>query len=642
MVFTEIQNYTSYIYSIANTMPASRLSSNPHLVEIPAKSGKNKAWACKYCHTYIGSNTTRISRHLNGCVDFAAYKRSKGLFKINHQPSTSSATPDTLISQYCNETTGGQNIQLMATELLSQAIYYGNLSFSTFESNPFFQILFKQLNIQLPSRTHLRTKALDQAYIMLKSRIDANILELQHINLSIDETTSITGTRLANIHITTPESVSLHYKSFDTADRPHRGEILAGEYIEHMKELVNGDMTKINSITSDTCNQAKKVQDEIQRRYPSILMLGCDPHGIQLVIKDIIELPSIRLVALEAQSVVSTFMKSPLQLAKLRRFQQQAYGKHMSLISSVITRWGSQISLLNSLIRSEQAFNNYIVENTAETKCSEILGNPNFWRSIKQLSQLFETISNHLKQAESSSASIAGVYPRWLQIQAHIQQFSNVETSFQEDIRTYLDSPNGWSRRKTKQLLPIHFAAYLLDPRSVEAAANTDSETAAEYFEIFIQNHLQDHSKLAVRRQFLRYRSKTDMFAPSKLSWIYWRDSNNYQDFWLASMTCGATELAEIALRILSIPPNSVGSERSFSALNLIHTARRNKLDTGRIDKLVYLYMNLRAMSKNKASETAQTELDLDQEEHCLSILEDREIDVGGERTSISIAELLN
>ena len=56
--------------------------------------------------------------------------------------------------------------------------------------------------------------------------------------------------------------------------------------------------------------------------------------------------------------------------------------------------------------------------------------------------------------------------------------------------------------------------------------------------------------------------------------------------------------LAHIAIEILSFPGSAAAVERSFSVVRRVHTWQRNKLKREKLSKLVYLYVNRRALDK--------------------------------------------
>jgi hypothetical protein len=50
--------------------------------------------------------------------------------------------------------------------------------------------------------------------------------------------------------------------------------------------------------------------------------------------------------------------------------------------------------------------------------------------------------------------------------------------------------------------------------------------------------------------------------------------------------------LAEIAIRIFSIPTSSAASERAWSTFSFIHNKKRNRLANDKVNKLAFVYIN--------------------------------------------------
>ena len=61
-------------------------------------------------------------------------------------------------------------------------------------------------------------------------------------------------------------------------------------------------------------------------RLQHCFFILCDSHGLQLLIKDILQLPWFSGIAQRAQKVVTAFKRSKLQLAILRQYQMEKYG----------------------------------------------------------------------------------------------------------------------------------------------------------------------------------------------------------------------------------------------------------------------------------------------------------------------------
>ena len=54
--------------------------------------------------------------------------------------------------------------------------------------------------------------------------------------------------------------------------------------------------------------------------------------------------------------------------------------------------------------------------------------------------------------------------------------------------------------------------------------------------------------------------------------------------------------LSDVAIRILSIPATSAASERNWSTFGFIHSKLRNRLHEKRVEKIVYIFWNLRML----------------------------------------------
>src|SRR5436190_10766642 len=125
----------------------------------------------------------------------------------------------------------------------------------------------------------------------------------------------------------------------------------------HLVTLTKGDIARINSIITDICKLIFKMWLEIQKldEFKHVFFIPCDSHGLQLLIGDLLKIPGFKEVLNKAQTVVKSFHHSLLQYAHLWDFQLQYNKQHQSLILSVITCWGTQYHLLQSVLDSKDA-----------------------------------------------------------------------------------------------------------------------------------------------------------------------------------------------------------------------------------------------------------------------------------------------
>lgn len=170
-----------------------------------------------------------------------------------------------------------------------------------------------------------------------------------------------------------------------------------------------------------------------------------------------------------------------------------------------------------------------------------------------------------------------------------------------------------------RQVHDVHIAAFYMDPQNVGIHIDDYNErrilnffsqiatTRAEQEQLHIQFNLYNKALAPFTRPTLR-----SARAPC---WEYIDDPRR---FWISAVH-RAEALSKLGNRLFQAPGNSVPSERSFSIQNYIHSKSRNRLGTARVDKLIYIYMNSRALAGMKSmnplsSLTVEQEVELEDE----------------------------
>src|SRR5579859_5882859 len=99
----------------------------------------------------------------------------------------------------------------------------------------------------------------------------------------------------------------------------------------HLQNLSNNNVSRINSVATDMCTTMLKTW-EILCGFPDlkhIFCIPCDSHGVHLIVKDILTCISEFKELLEkAQTIAKAFKNAPLQYARLRQLQVEIYGKN--------------------------------------------------------------------------------------------------------------------------------------------------------------------------------------------------------------------------------------------------------------------------------------------------------------------------
>jgi hypothetical protein len=105
-------------------------------------------------------------------------------------------------------------------------------------------------------------------------------------------------------------------------------------------------------------------------------------------------------------------------------------------------------------------------------------------------------------------------------------------------------------------------------------------------------------------QEFLQYRAQAGPFSADQIVWQLVGPDQDPPIFWTAIREF-TPHLARIATWLLRTPCNSVPSERSFSAQNLIHNKTRNRLTPEKTNKLMFIYINRRVLDRAGAAGAA-------------------------------------
>jgi hypothetical protein len=326
----------------------------------PSKNGQSTPFA--RCIYYKDSknpppfartwNTTIMENHLNKCTPYLQWKehqknqRTMGLPDNKKQKKLafhSSGTPAS--SKHKLDT------------LFGMAVFTSCSSFHQFET-PEWQEFFKALGYTPPHRNTLSSTILDRCYDTTKTQVTEIINTSSNISIVADESTNISGTRIENISVIV-KGTSYFWSNESLEDKNATANATVQSIKQKALDITQGDLKRLGSLSTDTCStqQASWAKLKLDPDLVHVFGIGCDSHGIQLIIKDIVEPGKEAKVQissklhdfwLDFQSIISYFgHKSTLQLGILRQKQMATLNKTIALITAGNTRWGTQVGLEN-------------------------------------------------------------------------------------------------------------------------------------------------------------------------------------------------------------------------------------------------------------------------------------------------------
>jgi hypothetical protein len=550
------------------------------------KIGKAK---CLRCENYDKAiNTTREEQHLQRCLGYKAYKETAG--KEEGNPNKRQRLLDESIPIRVTHERAAR-----IDEQLAFCIYKSGKQFNLFEDDCWVKFFKDNFGYTPPSRKDLAGPLLIQAHKNMKEKVKLVLSSSSSLCVVTDESTNIANHRIINTSIVTESGVSIYHSNKEADEGKMGAKELAAHTVEEAKDITDGDLSKWTAVTSDTCTTMRAFGGVLGKTLEAahVIPVLCDSHGLQLIIKDLLKLPTIKEIFEAASAIVGLFRHSSKQYAYLRSEQLKHYGKEKALIASIITRWGTQVNLAKSLENSKEALRSFAFREDTEFKYKAQLTSLEFWGHITELLELLELIHKKQKMSEANSANICYVYARWNEVESHLKEKANMGGVFAADLKTYLEGTQkkNWTRRRNKQVTDIHLAGHLLYPRNHNVEITPEQLTKlTKLFKRYTTNHE------AALKQFLNFRKQKSHFGPNGIAWDY---LDNPRLFWSIQET-SCPELSSFAGILLTSIANSVPSERAFSTMNYIHSKMRNRLSVERADMLQYIYMNSRALDKMK------------------------------------------
>ena len=124
------------------------------------------------------------------------------------------------------------------------------------------------------------------------------------------------------------------FEAIYSGETSHTVEWISNQIIQQMETI---NIEKFSAVITDTANVMKAAWHIIEEKYPTIVCFGCASHTLNLLIKDILKINSIKTVVDNATNLVKYFKKHPQAIAKLKRIQQDNYNKEIALVLPVLT-----------------------------------------------------------------------------------------------------------------------------------------------------------------------------------------------------------------------------------------------------------------------------------------------------------------
>ncbi|XP_011858393.1 PREDICTED: zinc finger BED domain-containing protein 1-like [Vollenhovia emeryi] len=559
-----------------------------HYKKIRSEDGKKiQSVVCNYCSAiYKFPNATRLRNHLGlRCQKCPQDLRKDFQEENNEEDVDDVAVTSNVQSAVIASSSGGDKptdvvqrstkvrkmtsfLDLMSQEesekidfAVMRAICATGLPVSVLD-NQYWHQVFNLLRpcYKIPSPFVLGGRLLNAEYLRVQDKVKNKINSAVSLGVMSDGWSNVRNEGIVNFIVTTPEPVFL--KAVAPGAQRETEEYISDKLIKVIDTI---GPEKTTAVITDNAKNMKKAWRLIKRKYDHIFTIGCIAHGLNLLMKDIMKLESLKELKENAKSIVKVFNHKHV-VHNVFNSKQEHNAPSLKLPNN--TRFSGDVLLFNSL---QWLF----------------ILNDNFWMEIQYALNILKPIADVLTPLESDSATLSDVPYYFKKIEEQISQALDKSNLSETDNLKVL---RAFKHRENFSCQPIHKVAYLLDPRYKDK--NLSSSDMPSIYKVI--NKLCEHLKLdkgQVLANLANYRAGTGIWSP--YTGVFGAVEHTTPVAWWQGL-CAGEPIAVIAIRLLNIPPSSAACERVWSTFGGIHTKKRNRLRNEKTEKLVSVQWNLR------------------------------------------------
>ncbi len=317
-----------------------------------------------------------------------------------------------------------------------------------------------------PGRRTLSRELFIACYEKTIQKVIPRITAERYLNFTTDETSNIQKERVQNLCVVIRKEKA-YYMCSETINNPNEsmnGRLTADWTLKKIEKVVGIDgWHHINSVGTDTCNTMRDTWNRMARD-PGVkhtFFFSYDSHGLQLLMKDIIETVWFPAQFKSTQNIVTHFNQSLKQLTFLREKMCNACnGKKLAFFLSVLTRWRTQVNMIESVSRNRQALQDLYKDNRCELSpvLKQLLWDLDCWKDIMLINNILQPINDIQYSFEKDGYKLHHIIQRWKQIRVHLNLWS-IDTD--QDAEIQLLDKRVFIPRYQKQVIDIHVVAYL-------------------------------------------------------------------------------------------------------------------------------------------------------------------------------------
>lgn len=579
-----------------------------------------KKGRCRACLTTVFWSTDRLSSHKRANCEQATEEDKlffNGILNSKKMRIAGASCQQPNTSTDLDETNSSLQLEVskdMIDEAVANLFLRTGMSFRIADS-PAWKHLITLLNPtyakNMPSARVISGTLLKKTYEKSKSTIKTILDESGCLILTSDGWANVNNDHIVNFTVKSKNNQSFFLKSINTLGVSQTATTITNSICAVLEEV---GVEKFSAVITDNPNVMQAAWKLIEGRYPHIAAYGCAAHGVNLLIKDITNLPLYASTIKDSTKVIQFIKNHQSAYAMFEEKRKEAAVQH-KLSTSVPTRWCSEYDSAQNLLKAKVILVRMSHENAEELgdiqprakslKALELMQSQNFWLRLEKLVSVLEPISisiskflNILREFNFKSKKI--LFSIIEKLEADDAPLNLVYSSFgrlyqhfkdQEDICVKVK--HRWDFMSTE----ASGISYMLTPKFSADGFYIDNDRLdiIDHVEKFTENRFPGfgfQAKLEMMNFVAKMASLTVLQKEKYFEF-------NGKNFWSILGRHEFPVLYKSAHVVNEMTCSSAASERVWSIFRFVHSRLRNRLADDKVEMLAFIYINCAILDKN-------------------------------------------
>ncbi|XP_014208329.1 uncharacterized protein LOC106639307 [Copidosoma floridanum] len=485
-------------HKVSRQLIPKKLLDNSFIMQPKEPNQKLQTFKCKYCGQVYARHSTRMSLHLQKCIGCPTTVKQSLTEKNKHwkehkfvevnfkrHDSENEQMPSdrdmgviqiSSTNTYSNNKISESNFigkmskqrQKYCEELLAKAIYASSVPVNIVD-NEHWRTLLNTLSpaFQLPTQEQLSTNLLEATYESVKKVVDQKVRDAISIGLQCSYRTNSKNESIIHFVLTTPDPVL--YRSISISNNEEDAQL----YMEKISEVIEEvGPERVLGVCLDSVSTCENLWDLMQQKYEeyNISFYYCISQTLNLLLKEISELPSISILLKQALTMIKEIRHSEVMSTLLNEVQKNDEKALNNFVLKIpgTKKWSSYLVCLDSLLDHKDDLQVLVFSSKTEKYVSkvtkELISDEEFWNKILSYTKLVRPIIKWINNLDSQEAKICEV----TEIIRELDQHLIAETS-QESLTLVTTEEANQILNQCKTLSvslvqDIHYAANILNP----------------------------------------------------------------------------------------------------------------------------------------------------------------------------------